>query len=222
MTVPAKIVRSGRKTIALTVNNRAELIVKAPFDVGEDVINDTIRRKSAWIEEKQRIARTFYEKYPQSLFKAGESHMYLGNYYMLDYAEVTETVLDGNKILLPQDNQTNAERLLKSWYKQQAGTLLNERVDYYSNKIGAEYSALRLSDSKSRWGSCGADKKIFINWRIIMCPLFVLDYVAVRGLCRLKHKNRGGDFWRTVATVMPDYKEAQIWLGQNGGLLNTF
>lgn len=222
MITPKEIVRSKRKTIALVVNNQAELIVRAPYDVSEEVIIATICSKQRWIEEKQRIVQTFFERYLDSSFNAGESHMYLGNSYMLDYAEVADVALDGNKILLPLGRKEHAKEILKNWYIKQAEIFVRERVDFYANKIGAVYSSLTLSDAKARWGSCGAKQSININWRIMMCPQFVMDYVIVHELSHLKYKNHSKDFWKRVETIMPDYKDAQEWLQQNSRLVNIY
>lgn len=222
MIAPKEIVRSKRKTIALVVNNKAELIVRAPFDVSDEVISATICSKQRWIEEKQRLVITFFEKYLNSSFDAGESHLYIGKSYMLDYAVVTEVTLDGNKILLPLDKKDHAKEILKNWYVKQAKVFVRERVDFYVNKIGAVYSSLTISDAKARWGSCGTKQSININWRIMMCPQFVMDYVIVHELSHLQFKNHSKDFWKRVETIMPDYRDAQEWLQQNSGLVNIY
>ena len=222
MIAPKEIVRSNRKTIALVVNNQAELIVRAPYDVSDDVISTTICNKQRWIEEKQRIVQTFFERYPNSSFDAGESHMFMGKSYMLDYSAVTDVTLDGNNILLPLDSKEHAKEILKNWYIKQAEVFVRERVDFYANKIGAIYSSLTLTEAKARWGSCGAKQSININWRIMMCPQFVMDYVIVHELSHLKYKNHSRDFWKRVETIMPDYKDAQEWLQQNSRLVSVY
>lgn len=115
MTQPKEIIRSKRKTIALVVNNQAELIVKAPFEASDAVIYETISRKQRWIDEKQHIVKTFFEKYPDSVFEVGESHMYLGNLYMLDYADVESVVIDGNRLILPLKEKNEAKHILIEW-----------------------------------------------------------------------------------------------------------
>lgn len=222
MITPKEIVRSNRKTIALVVNNKGELIVRAPCGVGDEQITAAIRNKQRWIEEKQRIVKTFFERYSDSTFTVGESLMYMGNFYMLDYADAAGVTLDGNKILLPSSKKHIAAETLKDWYIMQAEKLVKERVDFYANKIGAKYSALKLSDAKARWGSCSKKQSININWRVIMCPQFVVDYVIVHQLSHLQYKNHGEDFRKRVETIMPDYRNAQEWLQQNSGLINTY
>ena len=222
MTHPKEIIRSKRKTIALVVNNQAELIVKAPFEASDAVIYETISRKQRWIDEKQHIVKTFFEKYPDSVFEVGESHMYLGNLYMLDYADVESVVIDGNRLILPLKEKNEAKHILIEWYHAQATDVVFKRVQYYADLIGATYYSINLSDAKARWGSCGAKQTININWRAVMCPLFVIDYIAIHELSHIQYKNHSREFWKRVETVMPDYREAQEWLNQNSRLVNIY
>lgn len=220
MIQPKEIIRSNRKTIALIVNNRAELIVKAPFDVSDEKIASTISHKKNWIDEKQKFIRTFFGKYHESTFAIGENFLYKGDCYLLDYNSNADTVTIGDKnIILPLDKKGMAKRLLIEWYKSQAIQDIQERVDFWANKMGTKYFSFNLSDAKGRWGSCGIKQNINLNWRLIMCPQFVVDYVIIHELSHIKFKNHSKDFWNRVATIMPDYKSAQDWLSQNSGLI---
>ncbi len=222
MITPQKIIRSKRKTIALVVNNRAEFIVRAPFGVSEKVIYDFISRKEHWIESKQKEVRAYFEKYPKCLFEVGESHLYLGKNYILDFSNVGDVFLEGNKMILPKSNMKQAKDILIKWYMRQGQKLIKERADFYANKMGATYTSLSLSNAKSRWGSCSPKQNIRINWRVIMCPQFVIDYVIVHELSHLQFKNHGKEFWTRVETIMPDYKEAQRWLRANSALASLY
>lgn len=220
MTQPKEIIRSNRKTIALIVNNRAELIVKAPFDVSDEKIANTICRKQNWIDEKQKFIMTFFGKYHESTFEVGESFLYKGNYYMLDYnSDVVAVTIEDKNIILPINKKEIAGQLLREWYKSQAIQDIRERVDFWANKIGVKYTSFNLSEAKGRWGSCGINQNINLNWRLIMCPQFVVDYVIIHELSHIKFKNHSKYFWNRVATIMPDYKSAQDWLSQNSGLI---
>lgn len=208
--------------VSLVVNNQAELIVKAPFEASDAVIYETISRKQRWIDEKQHIVKTFFEKYPDSVFEVGESHMYLGNLYMLDYADVESVVIDGNRLILPLKEKNEAKHILIEWYHAQATDVVFKRVQYYADLMGATYYSINLSDAKARWGSCGAKQTININWRAVMCPLFVIDYIAIHELSHIQYKNHSREFWKRVETIMPDYREAQEWLNQNSRLVSIY
>ena len=198
------------------------MIVKAPFEASDAVIYETISRKQRWIDEKQHIVKTFFEKYPDSVFEVGESHMYLGNLYMLDYADVESVVIDGNRLILPLKEKNEAKHILIEWYHAQATDVVFKRVQYYADLMGATYYSINLSDAKARWGSCGAKQTININWRAVMCPLFLIDYIAIHELSHIQYKNHSREFWKRVETIMPDYREAQEWLNQNSRLVSIY
>ncbi|WP_133627269.1 M48 family metallopeptidase [Fonticella tunisiensis] len=76
-----------------------------------------------------------------------------------------------------------------------------------------------VKEQKSIWGSCSSRGNINFNWRLIMAPLSVIDYVVIHELCHLKHQDHSSKFWSLVEYVMPDYKEKKKWLRENGGRL---
>ncbi|MBU0727650.1 M48 family metallopeptidase, partial [Patescibacteria group bacterium] len=71
----------------------------------------------------------------------------------------------------------------------------------------------------SRWGSCSDRKNLNFNWKLIMAPIEIIDYVVVHEMCHLKQMNHSSKFWNLVAEKMPDYKELRKWLKDNRYLL---
>lgn len=219
MIEPKEIIRSNRKTIALVVNNKAELIVRAPFVVCNDYINKLIESKQSWIRQKQESIRINNEIHIEKSFKDGESFLYLGNNYILDFVKTDEICLLQNRLLVPARYEGNAKEAIINWFKQQAYTELKNRLDFYAKQIGAKYNVFGLSDAKGRWGSCGSKQTINLNWRLVMCPQFAIDYVAIHELSHLQFKNHSKEFWNRVYTIMPNYKEAETWLNENVSIL---
>jgi hypothetical protein len=76
-----------------------------------------------------------------------------------------------------------------------------------------------MSEAKRRWGSCGAGNTLNFAWRLVMCPQSVIDYVVVHELSHITYKDHSAKFWTRVATVMPNYREAQDWLRLNRRLM---
>jgi predicted metal-dependent hydrolase len=87
--------------------------------------------------------------------------------------------------------------------------------------MGVEYSSIKMSDAQRRWGSCSAKNALNFAWRLVMCPLSVIDYVVVHELSHITYKNHSTKFWSRVATVMPRYREALEWLRLNRKLMEV-
>lgn len=107
------------------------------------------------------------------------------------------------------------------WMKAEAERVLSERVKKYSSLTGTSYSSLKLSDAKARWGSCGAKGSLNFAWRLIMCPISVIDYIVVHELSHITYKNHSEGFWARVKTVLPNYTEQQDWLKINRKIMDT-
>lgn len=85
--------------------------------------------------------------------------------------------------------------------------------------MGVSPTKLQLKDQKMRWGSCAANHSIYINWRIMMTPMKVIEYVFVHEMGHLKYPNHSAHFWQFVRSILPDYDERKEWLRINGPLL---
>jgi len=101
---------------------------------------------------------------------------------------------------------------LEERYRALARDYIEQRVAYYAAKTGGKYSSISIRSQKTRWGSCSSRGTLSFNWRLILAPPVILDYVVVHELCHLKHMNHSSDFWNTVAEFMPDYKIRKKWL----------
>lgn len=103
-----------------------------------------------------------------------------------------------------------------AWYREQAETTLGKRVSDLSSRLGLSARSFRISEAKSFWGCCSAKNRVSLNWRLIMAPWPVIDYVIVHELQHIVEKNHSADFWKRVAEVIPDYKQHKVWLRSNG------
>jgi len=83
------------------------------------------------------------------------------------------------------------------------------------NSMGVTPSSVGIKSFKSRWGSCHVNGDIVFNWKIVMAPNRIVDYVVVHELCHLKHHDHSPKFWKAVEKVIPDYKDCKRWLKDN-------
>ncbi|HFJ5526511.1 TPA: M48 family metallopeptidase [Enterococcus faecium] len=211
-----QVVRSNRKSVALVIDNEANLIVRAPALMPDTVIDEFVRRKKRWINEKQQQVAVFGEKHPPVVVETGESIMYLGSNYAIIKNDVDEVDISGNELIVPENYDIEA---LTAWLKGQAMQIISERVTLYANVMGVTPGTVKLSEAKARWGSCSTKNNLNFAWRLVMCPLSVIDYVVVHELSHITYKNHSPAFWARVKTVLPTYEDGQEWLKLNKKLM---
>ncbi len=142
---------------------------------------------------------------------------------MEDSAERSEAYLEEDSLcaqLNGHDTVLGQRRVIRRalihWYQDRALSILRERLDIYTQKLGVTCSKFALSNASRRWGSCNLQGTIRLNWRIVMATVFLIDYVVAHELCHLVHLNHSWHFWDHLGSIMPDYKERRRWLRQEG------
>lgn len=215
-TIPYTIVRSSRKTVALVVNSEAQLVVRAPYRVSEREIESFVKKKERWILEKQLQISAFGEKHSQIVAEDGEAILYLGNAYTIQRSECEYISIDSTFLYIPREYAIDD---IIVWLKEEALHVVTERAVFYADLMGVKFADIKLSEAKSRWGSCSAKNSLNFAWRLIMCPVAAIDYIVVHELSHIKYKNHGAEFWARVKTVLPNYKEQQDWLKLNRKLM---
>ena len=108
---------------------------------------------------------------------------------------------------------------LEKRYRQAAREYIPKRADYFAQRIGVSYERIRIAEQKTRWGSCSSRGTLSFNWKLMLAPPKVLDYVVVHELCHRKEMNHSPRFWKLVEEIIPDYKEYRKWLKENGNTL---
>lgn len=119
---------------------------------------------------------------------------------------------------VPKDAATLA---LEKRYRNAAKEYIPKRVEYYHQFTGGSFNKITIRDQKTRWGSCSANGTLSFNYRLMLAPPKVLDYVVVHELCHLTHMNHSKAFWDMVASILPDYKDYRKWLKDNGHTLHV-
>jgi predicted metal-dependent hydrolase len=227
-----RIIRSKRKTLTLIVERDATLTVRAPRQLPDEEILRFVARRASWIDRKRQEVLTRQASVPRRRFLPGEEFLFLGVAYPLLYSERTDgarggLIFDGHHFVLSPGERPTAREHFTTFYRERARLMVHNRLAHLSRAMGLEYERVRISNARRRWGSCsvagrpgGATRirssrprgRINISWRIVMAPPHVLDYVLVHELAHLKEMNHSKSFWRTVESVIPDYRERRGWL----------
>ena len=208
-----KIKRSKRKTLSIQVHRNQQVLIRAPLRCKDSEISRFLHKHSGWVQRKLEDSLK-NPGLPESEYKDGGALWLLGD-------KKTINVVDSNKkaVTLSEDNliiyQTlpldpkNIFRLISGWKRAFAATLFEERLAYWSKEFTIKLPAyqFKIRKMKRQWGNCNSKGIITINSQLVRYPLSCIDYVIVHELTHLKHLNHGPNFYRLMASVMPDWKE---------------
>jgi len=218
-----QVVRSTRrrKTSSIIISNGLVKVV-VPDQISDFTIKKLINKRMSWIRKKlqdeSNITPIMAKEYVD-----GERFTYLGNSYKLksfvgsvSFVKVTSDYIH---ISLPKKSKENIKALLEHWYEEKATEILTEKTNSYAKIIGVSPTSIALGDFKSKWGSCSIEGKISYNWKIIIAPHKILDYVVIHELCHMLEHNHSKEYWRHVNTYCNDFKERRKWLKLNSRVL---
>ena len=152
-----------------------------------------------------------------------KNYLYLGKEYELAVRLGQKEIVElADKIYLGIPNSKNADTYLLSWYREQARKIITERVYFYSTRAGLHFNSVSVGNvaATTRWGSCSSQKNLNFNWKLIMAPLVVIDYVVAHELAHITELNHSRSFWENVRKMHPLYREYRLWLKRHGHLLN--
>ena len=113
---------------------------------------------------------------------------------------------------------TGAPRLpaLERFYRRCARLEIAERLDRACGITGTSYSKLAIRNQRTRWASCSSTGAMSFNWRLLLAPEPVLDYVVWHEVCHLEVMDHSPRFWALVARFCPDHREHARWLRRHG------
>lgn len=109
--------------------------------------------------------------------------------------------------------------LLERWYRHRARDEIGERLDAVVARNGTAYERLAIRDQRTRWGSCSTSGTISFNWRLMLGPEHVLDYVVEHEAAHIEVRDHSPRFWALLETRVPDWRASRDWLRRNGGTL---
>ena len=116
----------------------------------------------------------------------------------------------------------DARRVSEAEARRAARELVTMVLDDEAPALGVAYRRVQIRDQRTRWGSCSPSGTLSFNWRLVLAPFDVLDYIVVHELCHLREPNHSARFWKLVASRRPDWRRHDAWLVRHGPELLAF
>lgn len=229
--IPLTFRRSKRaRCLRLQIDNEGEITLVAPWLFGKRIINKFLQQHTGWIEkhlqkfEKQKKLR------PKPKYQTGDVFYYFGEQVILDIKPSSrkrptikirdnQMAITLHRDVSKTDGVAAIKKTIENFYKKKADEVIHDRLQFFNEHYGLKYKRVTMRNQKSRWGSCSRLKNLNFNWRLIMAPIEVIDYVVAHELCHIKEMNHSPKFWNLLTQTIPDYKERRKWLRGNNYLL---
>lgn len=209
--------RSARRSIGFLIADEG-LRITAPRWVTLAQIEQAILEKQSWIfsklrEKQERLVR---RAQPAMQWVDGARLPYLGGHLTLRIVAGRRLALsyDAEQVSLmismpPDASEQQLKDRVRSWMQHEARQVFLSRLPVFAERLGVHYQSMHLSSANTRWGSCTAQGKIRLNWRLIHFSPEIIDYVVAHELSHLREMNHSPRFWATVASALPEYERAK-------------
>lgn len=208
--------------VRFQVNPETGLIVVIPRWYDKVELPALLGKHHRWIlgklaklcQNKAGAARTL---------KSGDAIPYLGMALPLlivrNPGDRDRCTLEGDKVIISMGSESGGvDGVLETWYRSQAAKMIKAKVHELSARFGMTYQRLFIRGQTTRWGSCSKLGNLGFNWKLVLVPEPVLEYVIVHELAHLKELNHGRRFWELVGQYCPRWREHRKWLVEHGNL----
>jgi predicted metal-dependent hydrolase len=227
-TVPYAVHRRRRRTVGVIVRPDGSVEVHAPKRSSSTEIRSVVEEFRPWIEKKRREALERLRKRRARQFDDGDEIPFLGGTLRLRITETatarTDAVVrDGGSLdvavppdLTPTSRRAVVRFAVQRWMLEEARTVFHRRHVAMARSVGRSARRVVIKDMRSRWGSCGPDRLMNLNWRLVLAPEPVIDYVLVHELTHIVEPNHSPAFWRRVGRTCGHFEESREWLRVHG------
>ncbi len=217
------LIRTNRRSVSISISPKCEVIVKAPRSLPFAQIEAIVSKRESWINlHMERIKSTQQLNFNIIHYV---DLMFCGQIYHITFDEnVKKISLEPNYCVVPArySDDTVLKKQLIKWYRNVAFDILSKRVEYFSVLMQLKPKAFKLTNAKTCWGVCNSLGVVSINWRVIMLPHNLIDYVIVHELSHLVQMNHSKLFWQLVGSVLEDYPTRRKSLKLGDYLLGLF
>ena len=206
--------RSDRaRRVRVVVEPTGAIEVVLPRRAREREAAAAVAELRPWIERRLAEAGALRERLAQ---RAG-TLPFLGEDLVLQPVKGRVRAHRRGDVLLVPDG--DAKPAIERWYRRMARDEVVPRLDDAAAALGVTYRSVRIANQRTRWGSCSTTGAMSFNWRLLLGPEEVLDYVVWHEACHLAVMDHSPRFWSLLEQHRPDYKEPRRWLRRNGATL---
>lgn len=208
-TVAFTLLRARRgKRLSLRVNEHAEVIVRIPWRVSVREAEAFVRTNEDWLIKRLHRAETNLTTRRPLVDGACLPLLDRRLCLRLHRAErgAVKLVCEELHVYSATHEREVLTQLLEVWYRRQAKIYMTERLAALGASTGLRAASLTIRGQRSCWGSCSARGAISINWRLMLAPSDIVDYVLAHELCHLCRMNHSVEFWDLVEKMLPDYQ----------------
>ena len=212
---------NARKKRIVVTPDSVEVV--APLGVSEKSVEQFVRSKAKWIfNTSEHMTDRIVAKLVPERYVSGAKIPYRGRLMKLRVKEDGDGGLSiayrgGFYVGVPKgldarEREELIKRGLRGWFKEHLQEDVGGFVRRISKKLELSPRGVRIQELSKLWASCGRNGIISLDWRLIFVPKTVLEYVVAHEMCHLQHRTHTPEFWRLLASVMPDFEERKGWL----------
>jgi len=216
-----------RKSVELLIDPTGVVRIKAPKGTEEERIEKFVKSKGDWILKKTKEMFEPVKKITARTYEEGSKFLYLGKEYpiaiQIDTSIKKAEASFQNEtftIVGKTGEEDEVKTALEKFYRKKCRQKIKKRADYYQKNcqklFKVKYKEIAIKEEKGRWASCSSERNMNFNWRLIMAPDHVIDYIVVHEMCHLAHMNHSKSFWTLVGKIMPDHEKRSDWLKYHG------
>jgi predicted metal-dependent hydrolase len=218
---PVRWRRSTRaRRVSLRIDARAgEVVVTLPPRAGRRAGMALLTTHAAWVMEKLAALSPHIDLVPGAEVPLGGMPHVIRHAPEAAAAARVEAVLEPGAILVTGGEAGAVPARVGEFLRAEARRRIGVLSAGHAALLGVKPKAIRLKDTRSRWGSCAPDGTLAFSWRLVMAPDWVLDYVVAHEVAHLRELNHSGRFWAHVARLTPHRDAAVEWLRANGPAL---
>lgn len=187
------LVRRNKKSISLKINQNGEILVYAPKKCSLKFINEFVNSKKDWILKHQIIIKQNQDKY-KDFFSLNRILIFGEEYNILDFGNHYQI---GN-FYVKHTKASRKEQVIKKFLMQLANDYILNRTKEIATTLNLNYNQAEIISARKKWGSCSNAKNLKFNFRLIMLPKKLIDYVICHELCHLKQMNHSKEFWNLL------------------------
>ncbi len=213
------------RRIALRVSPAEGLEVVLPRHAGEWYVEGMVRRHADWIVKKLDAMSRYRSGPLQTPLLSGSTVPFAGEQLVLEIIVTgrgpARVSLRGHELRMhvPSDDQAVVSRALEDWYTRVARVAIPGRVAELNSEGRFRYGRVSIRNQRTRWGSCSRKGTLSFNWRLLLRPAGVMDYLIYHEFAHLEQMNHSPKFWMVVEEICPSYREFEAWLKRHGRVL---